>query len=56
MRGADGVLGVCELCFDGASEPDIAACEVEVESTVLEALGDNDEAYASVAEALLARR
>ena len=27
---SEGGLGVCELCFDGASEEEIAACELQV--------------------------
>ena len=33
--GPDAV-GVCELCFEGASEEQIAACEVEIDSAALE--------------------
>ena len=33
--GADA-LGVCELCFDGASEEEIAACEVEIDPDGIE--------------------
>ncbi len=29
---ADEALAVCELCFDGASEVEIARCEVEIDS------------------------
>jgi Fe-S-cluster containining protein len=29
VRCESGDIGVCELCFDGASEAEIAACEVE---------------------------
>ena len=29
-------LAVCELCFDGASDDEIAACEVEIDSGNLE--------------------
>lgn len=41
--GSEGGLGVCELCFHGASPEEIAACEMQVdpdnvESTVLEQL------------------
>lgn len=32
-----GSLGVCELCFQGASDDEIAACEVEVDPDGLEA-------------------
>ena len=43
MRQGADAIGVCELCFEGASEADIAACEVEVdpggmESDLLEEL------------------
>ncbi|MGE5112397.1 MAG: YkgJ family cysteine cluster protein [Acidobacteriaceae bacterium] len=41
-----GGLGVCELCFQGASEEEIAACEMEVdpgnlESELLRQIGSN---------------
>lgn len=41
--GPEGGLGICELCFHGASPEEIAACEMQVdpdnvESTVLEQL------------------
>ncbi len=43
MRCGQEAVAVCELCFDGASEEEIAACEVEVdpdgvESALLEGL------------------
>ncbi|HVJ09550.1 MAG TPA: YkgJ family cysteine cluster protein [Acidisarcina sp.] len=34
--GEEGGLGVCELCFHGASEQQIAACEMEVDPDGLE--------------------
>jgi Fe-S-cluster containining protein len=34
--GSDSV-GVCELCYEGASDAEIAACEVEIERGDLEA-------------------
>jgi Fe-S-cluster containining protein len=37
VRCADGAVGVCELCFEGASEAEIAACEVEIDPDGLEA-------------------
>ena len=42
VRSEDG-LGVCELCFQGASDEEIAACEMkpdpdDLESSLLEAL------------------
>jgi Fe-S-cluster containining protein len=43
--GPEEALGVCELCFKGASDEEIAACEMEVdpdglEPKLLEDLGD----------------
>jgi Fe-S-cluster containining protein len=35
VRSEDG-LGVCELCYHGASEEEIAACEMRVETDALE--------------------
>jgi Fe-S-cluster containining protein len=45
VRGEDG-LGVCELCFQGATEKEIAACEMipdpdNLESTLLQELEEN---------------
>ncbi len=34
--GDDGALGVCELCYHGASDDQIAACEVESDPDDLE--------------------
>jgi hypothetical protein len=36
VRCESGDLGVCELCFEGASEAEIAACEVEFDPQGLE--------------------
>jgi Fe-S-cluster containining protein len=36
VRSEDG-LGVCELCYHGASEEEIAACEMHLETDTLEA-------------------
>ncbi|MGC1300077.1 MAG: YkgJ family cysteine cluster protein [Alloacidobacterium sp.] len=36
VRSEDG-LGVCELCYHGASEEEIAACEMHIETDDLEA-------------------
>lgn len=33
---SEGELGVCELCFDGASEQEVAACEMRPQSDDLE--------------------
>ena len=38
VRTESGDLGVCELCFDGATEAEIAACEVEFDPQGLEPL------------------
>jgi Fe-S-cluster containining protein len=35
--GEEGGLGVCDLCFHGASEEEIAACEMQVDPDDLEA-------------------
>ena len=36
VRCGPDAVGVCELCFEGASEEQIAACEVEIDSAALE--------------------
>jgi Fe-S-cluster containining protein len=36
VRCESGDLGVCELCFEGASDAEIAACEVEFDPQGLE--------------------
>jgi len=36
VRDESGNLGVCELCFEGASEAEITACEVEFDPENLE--------------------
>ena len=38
VRCESGELGVCELCFEGATEAEIAACEVDFDSQGLEPL------------------
>jgi hypothetical protein len=35
--GSDGGLGVCELCFQGATADQIAACELHADTDDLEA-------------------
>jgi len=35
VRGPSGAIGVCELCFHGASEREIAACEMTVGAVTL---------------------
>jgi Fe-S-cluster containining protein len=37
VRFGSESVGVCELCYEGASDAEIAACEVEIESNDLEA-------------------
>jgi len=32
----DGALGVCELCYEGASEAEIASCQVDIDPAGLE--------------------
>jgi Fe-S-cluster containining protein len=32
VRWGGEAIGICELCFDGASDEDIAACAVEIEA------------------------
>jgi 8-oxo-dGTP pyrophosphatase MutT (NUDIX family)/Fe-S-cluster containining protein len=49
VRFEDGSLAVCELCFDGATEDQVAACEVEIDDALraeLEAEGDTTIALA----------
>ncbi|HKX00157.1 MAG TPA: YkgJ family cysteine cluster protein [Bryobacteraceae bacterium] len=36
VRCADESVGVCELCFEGATDNEIAACEVEIDPEGLE--------------------
>jgi len=37
IRGSGGAVGVCELCFPGATEEEIAGCAVELDTEKLEA-------------------
>jgi Fe-S-cluster containining protein len=37
MRVSDGPVGLCELCFQGASDDQIAACTTEIPAAALEA-------------------
>jgi hypothetical protein len=37
MRVSDGPVGLCELCFQGASKEEIAACAIEIPAGPLEA-------------------
>jgi Fe-S-cluster containining protein len=38
VRGASGAIGVCELCFHGASAEEMVACEMTVDAAALDAL------------------
>jgi Fe-S-cluster containining protein len=49
VRGPDGSIAVCELCFEGADDVDIADCAVEFD---LEAL-DPDADETTIAAALI---
>jgi Fe-S-cluster containining protein len=50
VRGASGVIGVCELCFNGASEEEIGACEMKVDAVTLAQLEfDRDETTVAAA-------
>jgi Fe-S-cluster containining protein len=52
VRTESGDLGVCELCFVGASDAEIAACEVEFDPDGLEAALAGDSVETTVALAL----
>ena len=49
VRCASGSLAICELCFDGATEEEIAACVVDLDPGLLE---QTDGAETTVAAAL----
>lgn len=49
VRCASGALAICELCFDGATEEEIAACVVDLDPALLE---QADGAETTVASAL----
>ncbi len=38
MRCGDEAIGICELCFEGATDTEIAACETDVDPDGLEAV------------------
>ncbi len=42
VRCDDGTLGVCELCYQGATDAEIAACEVEIDPDGLESALDSE--------------
>jgi Fe-S-cluster containining protein len=61
VRSGDGPAAICELCFEGASEEEIAACAVELDTDALEqdAMSETGETAMAgeefgVAEAILA--
>jgi Fe-S-cluster containining protein len=43
VRCASGALAICELCFHGATEEEIAACVVDLDPKFLEQTDDADE-------------
>jgi len=49
VRGAGGEIGVCELCYHGASDEEIAACAVDLD---LEAFDADDSEETTVADCL----
>jgi Fe-S-cluster containining protein len=54
VRLGDGAVGVCHLCYQGASDEEIAACQVEVSFEEIEdqLLGDKEAPVTIVAFAL----
>jgi Fe-S-cluster containining protein len=52
VRCASGALAICELCFDGATEEEIAACVVDLDPGFLEQ-PDDDGAETTVAAAVV---
>ncbi len=56
VRCESGDLGVCELCFDGASDAEIAACEVDFDPQGIEAvlLRELEEASGALGETTVA--
>jgi Fe-S-cluster containining protein len=53
VRCASGALAICELCFDGATEEEIAQCVVDLDPELLEQ-ADDAGAESTVALALAA--
>jgi Fe-S-cluster containining protein len=49
VRGSSGTIGVCELCFNGATDEEIAACAVDLDTDALE----EESVETTVAAALL---
>jgi Fe-S-cluster containining protein len=56
LRSGSDDLGVCELCFDGASDEEIAACAVEMDSADLESalLGELEKTTGARGETIVA--
>ena len=54
VRCGSDVVGVCELCYHGATDEEIAACEVEIDPDGIESqlLADLEEGETTVALAL----
>jgi Fe-S-cluster containining protein len=60
VRNEGGGLGVCELCFHGASKEDIAACEMQpdpehLEDALLAELGEAGRVESTIVAFVLAR-
>jgi Fe-S-cluster containining protein len=54
VRCGEGPVGVCELCFEGAPEEEIAACAVDIDTDALEQdllreIGDSGSTLAALA-------
>lgn len=56
VRCASGAIGICELCFQGASDAEIAACEVQIDPDELESalLKELEETTGASGETLVA--
>jgi Fe-S-cluster containining protein len=54
VRCGDEAVGVCELCYEGATDEEIAACEVDIDPDNLEdaLLAELDAEETTVAEAI----
>jgi Fe-S-cluster containining protein len=49
VRCASGALAICELCFDGATEEEIAACVVDLDPGFMEQAGAETTVAAALA-------
>jgi Fe-S-cluster containining protein len=56
IRGRGGAVGICELCFQGAGDAEIAACAVDLDSDDLESalLGELKAATGAEGETIVA--